>query len=255
MKRAVSILCLLVWSLTLNAAVGKAETLPTTVPAEETPADTQAPVQDIEEQQVPLSAISIEDRFLALQRELDREKKALLKTIKKKGYINKDKISVRKSPKKKSGKVATLKLNKKIKYKKYNKTWAVIKFNKNKLGFVPKKYISKKPVFTNDPPKGKNHITKAGGVYMGPSGKETYYNLPMQGVVRIMREAGYKKEKYWVRSDGAKMFGKYIMVAMDQKKHPLGSIVKISLGWGIVCDTGTFVHDGSGVKVDIAVTW
>lgn len=100
------------------------------------------------------------------------------------------------------------------------------------------------------------HITPTGGVYYGPSGKETYYNLPMGGVVDIMRDLGYDEEEwpYWEREDGCKMLGDYIMVAADLDVRPRGSIVETSLGPAIVCDTGEFIYDNN-LQLDIAVTW
>ena len=97
-------------------------------------------------------------------------------------------------------------------------------------------------------------LTAYKGVNYGPSGKETYYNLPMNGVISIMRSMG-NTDKYWVRSDGCKMLGDYIMVAADLSKHPRGSIIQTSLGEAIVADTGDFVKNGSGVSVDIATAW
>lgn len=99
------------------------------------------------------------------------------------------------------------------------------------------------------------HLTKQSGVFYGPSGKETYYNLPMGRVINYMRDLGYTTEKYpyWVRSDGAKMLGDYVMVAADLSVYSKGSIVPTSLGKGIVCDTGAFA--GSSVALDIAVNW
>ena len=99
------------------------------------------------------------------------------------------------------------------------------------------------------------HLTKQSGVFYGPSGKETYYNLPMGRVINYMRELGYTTEEYpyWVRSDGAKMLGDYVMVAADLSVYSKGSIVPTSLGNGIVCDTGAFA--GSSVALDIAVNW
>ena len=96
-------------------------------------------------------------------------------------------------------------------------------------------------------------INSSNGTVTGPSGKETYYNLPMGGVVSIMRGMG-NKDKYWVRSDGCKMLGYYIMVAANLKRHPKGSIVKCSRGYAIVCDTGTFAHSNPD-QLDIAVDW
>ena len=99
------------------------------------------------------------------------------------------------------------------------------------------------------------HLTKQSGVFYGPSGKETYYNLPMGRVINYMRELGYTTEEYpyWVRNDGVKMLGDYVMVAADLSTYSKGSIVLTSLGKGIVCDTGAFA--GSSVSLDIAVNW
>lgn len=116
-----------------------------------------------------------------------------------------------------------------------------------------KKEYPKEPVYTWSGAK----LSKSAGTVVGPSGKETYYNLDMSGVVRIMRRLGFSEAEYpyWVRSDGCKMLGDYIMVAADLSAHPRGSTMEISLGTAIVCDTGGFVTNGSGTKVDVAVTW
>lgn len=98
-----------------------------------------------------------------------------------------------------------------------------------------------------------NALTASGGVYYGPSGKETYYNLNMSGVVDIMRGMG-NNDAYWVREDGAKMLGDYIIVAADLNKYPRGTIVETSLGKGIVCDTGSFTQN-SDTQLDIATDW
>ena len=97
-------------------------------------------------------------------------------------------------------------------------------------------------------------LTAFAGVNYGPSGKETYYNLDMSGVVSIMRSMG-NTDEYWVRDDGCKMLGDYIMVAANLSTYPRGSLVPTSLGMGIVCDTGGFVSNGSGVALDIATAW
>ena len=99
-------------------------------------------------------------------------------------------------------------------------------------------------------------LTNSKGVVNGPSGKETYYNLNMAGVVRIMRNAGFSEEAYpyWVREDGVKMLGNYVMVAANFEIRPRGSIVQSSLGEAIVCDTGGFAKTNP-TQLDIAVTW
>ena len=99
-----------------------------------------------------------------------------------------------------------------------------------------------------------DHLTKSGGVYYGPSGKETYYNLNMHGVVSNAQNMGIEGE-YWVREDGCKMYGDYIICAADLNVHPRGSLVESSLGTCIVLDTGGFTTNGSGVALDIAVDW
>lgn len=91
------------------------------------------------------------------------------------------------------------------------------------------------------------------GTIMGPSGKETYYNLPMNGVVSIMRNLA-NTDPYWVRSDGCKMLGNFIMAAADLNVHPRGSYVQTSLGMAIVCDTGDFAA-ANPWQIDIAVNW
>ena len=101
-----------------------------------------------------------------------------------------------------------------------------------------------------------NRLTKRGGTCNGPNGKETYYNLSMGGVVQIMRNHGFSEAEYpyWVRSDGCKMLGNYIMVAADLSLRPRGSLVETSLGTGLVCDTGGFAIKNP-TQLDIAVNW
>ena len=96
-------------------------------------------------------------------------------------------------------------------------------------------------------------LTRQLGTVEGPSGKETYYNLPMQGVIRLMKELGYENE-YWVRDDGVKMYGKYIMCAASLNLRPKGTIIETSLGTAMVCDTGSFAEDNPQ-QIDIAVAW
>lgn len=96
-------------------------------------------------------------------------------------------------------------------------------------------------------------LTRSLGTVIGPSGKETYYNLPMQGVITYMKELGYT-EKYWVRDDGVKMYGKYIMCAANLKLRPKGTVLETSLGTAMVCDTGSFAETNPQ-QLDIAVAW
>ncbi|SCW52321.1 hypothetical protein SAMN02910456_01619 [Ruminococcaceae bacterium YRB3002] len=100
------------------------------------------------------------------------------------------------------------------------------------------------------------HLNKRDGVCYGPSGRETYYNLDMRPVVQRMRSLGYsaKDYPYWVRSDGVKMLGPYVMVAANFRIRPRGTILECSLGTAIVCDTGGFIR-WAPKGLDVAVNW
>ena len=94
------------------------------------------------------------------------------------------------------------------------------------------------------------------GTIQGPSGKETYYNLDMSGCIASMRTLGYDEVNYayWVRDDGAKMLGPYIMIAANYSIRPKGTLVETSMGTGIVVDTGKFANTDP-YQIDIATTW
>ncbi len=106
---------------------------------------------------------------------------------------------------------------------------------------------------TYAPPTGSGKLTPSAGVFYGPSGKETYYNLPMDGVISIAQAAGIQGN-YWERADGAKMYGDYIICACGFDVRPRGTIVETSLGAGICLDTGTFAYTDP-YQIDLAVTW
>ena len=101
-----------------------------------------------------------------------------------------------------------------------------------------------------------SRLTAYSGVYQGPSGRETYYNLNMNLVVSYMKNLGYSEEDYpyWVREDGCKMLGNYIMVAANLSTRPKGTILETPLGTAIVCDTVSFVNTYPN-GIDIAVNW
>ena len=99
-------------------------------------------------------------------------------------------------------------------------------------------------------PFGTIKLNKLAGINYYNGHKETYYNLNMEGVVSIAKYKGIDYD-YWVREDGVKMYGNYVMVGADYNIHPYGSIVETSLGTGIVLDTG----DLEPYQFDIAVTW
>ena len=96
-------------------------------------------------------------------------------------------------------------------------------------------------------------LSRSRGTVSGPSGKETYYNLNMSGCINIMSSRGFH-EPYWVRSDGVKMYGYYVMCAAGLSIRPKGSIVESSRGLAIVVDTGGFASRNPR-QLDIAVTW
>ena len=120
-------------------------------------------------------------------------------------------------------------------------------------------YIKCKNKLVNRKPcklyKGKR-LNMFDGTINGPSGRESYYNLPMKKVVKHMRRKGYKASKYpyWIRKDGCKMLGPYIIVSANLKIRKRGSLVETSLGTGIVCDTGSFISSYPR-GLDIAVDW
>lgn len=96
------------------------------------------------------------------------------------------------------------------------------------------------------------------GTVYGPTGKETYYNQDMSTLISWARDAGLSEEEYpyWIRDDGCKMLGKYIMVAANLEHFPRYSLVETSLGTGIVVDTGDFIYWDEGWSwIDIAVSW
>lgn len=96
-------------------------------------------------------------------------------------------------------------------------------------------------------PSGGGVLTPSGGVNWFNGRKEMYYNLDMSQVVANAHAMGIQGD-YYVRGDGVKMLGGYIMVASSDL--PKGTIVETSLGTAIVVDAGC----ASGV-IDVAVTW
>lgn len=99
----------------------------------------------------------------------------------------------------------------------------------------------------------KDKLNPMAGRVTGPTNEETYYNLDMSRVVDTMRRKGFSEEEYpyYIREDGVKMLGDYVMVAADLSIHPRGVIVETSLGQGLVCDTGDFTED----IYDVATDW
>ena len=79
---------------------------------------------------------------------------------------------------------------------------------------------------------------------------ETWYDLPMENVIQRSQAMGIPAE-YWVRDDGVKMFGQWVIVAAHPSKIRY-SMVDTSLGEGIILDT----HEMNDTElIDIATTW
>ena len=98
-------------------------------------------------------------------------------------------------------------------------------------------------------------LTKESGTVIWPSWKETYYNMPMDSVIKtFMKPFGYTMKDYWVRKDWVKMLWKYVMVAANLDKRPRGTVLSTSLWEWIVCDTWGFAKHNPN-QLDIAVTW
>lgn len=98
-------------------------------------------------------------------------------------------------------------------------------------------------------------LTQTLGTIIGPSGKETYYNLDMSGVVSNSHRDGIEGD-YWVREDGVKMLGDNILAACDISGavHNRYDLVSTSLGTAICADTGTFALSDP-TQIDIATAW
>lgn len=127
-------------------------------------------------------------------------------------------------------------------------------------------YIDQNYIYSGQAAGNSYYHDQAAGDYYIPSGEgvlnpedginyyygtlETYYNMDMSGVIEWMHSLGYDYE-YWIREDGVKMFGPYVMVAADYGWLPKGSVTECSLGMAMVCDTG----EGGYNWMDIAVTW
>ena len=73
----------------------------------------------------------------------------------------------------------------------------------------------------------------------------------MGRIVERAKENGIEGD-YWVRADGGKMYGEYIIVAADWNLHPYGTVVETSRGLGVVLDTHT---TNDRTLVDLAVNW
>ena len=72
--------------------------------------------------------------------------------------------------------------------------------------------------------------------WQGPNGLESYCQMDPNEFVQNLRDIGMDEEHYpvWVRYDGMKMFGPYVICAANLEEHPIGSIVQGKFGEYIV---------------------
>lgn len=109
------------------------------------------------------------------------------------------------------------------------------------------------PVQTWDGPA----LTSYMGVNLdGPSGVETWYNMPMDDFIQFIYDLGFTGY-HWIREDGVHMWndgtGDYVICGGYLPVRPRGTKVQTSLGPGIVLDTGYFYY--GEYQLDIATIW
>lgn len=116
----------------------------------------------------------------------------------------------------------------------------------------PPTYEYEEEVYTYQPDTGYYYsdgaLTPDAGIFYFNGILETYYDLDMSWNIEVMRSMGFDEVNYpyWIRSDGCKMLGDYIMVAADFGWEPRGTFTQTSLGAAIVVDTGAggwYWHD------------
>lgn len=177
------------------------------------------------------------------------------------GWVNTN-ANVREGASSKTKALDVYSYNTEVEYTDYNKEWVEIKY-KDGIAYIYKKLISKEknPEIKEEEKKQEitysysgSKLTKSKGINQGPSGGESYYNLPMDGVIQMMENLGYS-ETYWIREDGCKMYGDYVIVAADTRDLPRGTIIETSLGTAMVCDHCGYSERYDGIWLDIAVDW
>ena len=191
--------------------------------------------------QEPMQIEEIDD-FISINKVVDNE-------VYLKGWINTNTL-VRELPDLNATILTTYNLNTPIIYADCLNGWAKIK-NGIRQEYVPISFISKTEIIEEKD--NINILTAQKGVNYGPQGKETYYNLPMNKVISYMEDLGYYHD-YWVRDDGVKMYGNYIMIAANTKIYRKGTLLQTSLGLGMVCDHCVASETNTN-QIDIAVTW
>lgn len=98
-------------------------------------------------------------------------------------------------------------------------------------------------------------LNKRDGVNYYKGTKETYYNLPMDRIYAKADKNFGSHHKKWIRDDGVKMYGPYIVLAVPFDVYPYGTCdIETSLGLGIALDTGAFAENNKN-QIDVAVNW
>ena len=170
----------------------------------------------------------------------------------KSGYIATE-TDIKATPHINASVLTTYEIATQIEYREINSDWVKIEYAGTIGGYIPVENVTNiKPELEN-----KNYngliLNRYNGTVSGPTGKETYYNLSMDKVIFFMKELGYDYN-YWVRSDGVKMYGDYIMIAANTYIYKKGTLLETSLGIGMVCDH-CVASETNKNQVDIAVTW
>lgn len=94
-------------------------------------------------------------------------------------------------------------------------------------------------------------LTAAKGVNNFMGHQETWYNLPMKRVIERADHV-FGKNPYWIREDGVKMYGPFVICAGKSSRY--GEVIDTSLGKGMILDTGDFAKTDPD-KIDIATAW
>ena len=98
-------------------------------------------------------------------------------------------------------------------------------------------------------------LNKRDGVNYFNGTKETYYNLNMTRIYAKADKNFGSHHAKWIREDGVKMYGPYVVLAVPFDVYPYGTTdIPTSLGLGIALDTGTFAETNKN-QIDIAVNW
>ena len=100
-----------------------------------------------------------------------------------------------------------------------------------------------------------NKLNKRDGVFYFKGQKETFYNLDMSRIYAKADKNFGTWHKKWIRDDGVKMYGPYVVLAVPFDVYPYGTTdIETSLGLGIALDTGTFAETNKN-QIDVAVDW